>query len=364
MIPAAPVKFLAKYIAAMRQCCARLPDPRRGRNTRYRIADIGMAAFSVFFTQSPSFLAHQRMLEQSCGHSNCMTLFGMDGIPTDNHIRNILDTAAPEHFDDVFIDMVRDLEARGALRSLHRSRFGLDHPTTLIALDGSEYFSSHAINCPNCSSRTRNRGSDRETVEYFHSFLGAAIVTPERNLALPLPPEIIRPQDGNDKQDCERNAVKRWLGRIAPRLSRLNPVYLGDDLLASQPVCDAIFNAGASFILTAKPSSHKALYEELSRRQAQTRRRTVTTGKRKITKRVHAYRWVEDVPVRSGAGAFKVTWIGHEISDPASGRVRQSFARITNLKVDRHNVQEIAECGRARWKVENEGMDAPCPTAS
>ena len=167
--------------------------------------------------------------------------------------------------------------------------------------------------------------------------------------------EIIRPQDGNDKQDCERNALKRWLGRIAPRLRRLNPVYLGDDLLACQPICDAIFRAGASFILTAKPSSHKALYEEVSRRPAETLRRTVTTGKRKITKRVHTYRWVEDVPVRSGAGAFRVTWIGHEISDPASGKVRQSFARITNLPVHRHNVREIAECGRARWKVENEG---------
>ncbi len=74
----------------------------------------------VFFTRSPSFLAHQRMLEKTSGRSNCLTLTGMDGIPTDNHIRNILEPAPPEHLDDVLINMVRDLEARGVLHSLHR----------------------------------------------------------------------------------------------------------------------------------------------------------------------------------------------------------------------------------------------------
>jgi len=35
-----------------------LPDPRTGANTRYTMADAALGAFSVFFTQSPSFLAY------------------------------------------------------------------------------------------------------------------------------------------------------------------------------------------------------------------------------------------------------------------------------------------------------------------
>ena len=307
---------------------SRSPAPvlRRGRNTRDRIADIGMAAFPVFFMLSPSFLAHQRKLERTSGRSNCLTPFGMDCIPSDNHIRKILDPAPPENFDNVFINMVRDLEARGALRSLHRNRFGLEHPSTLIALDGSEYVSPYAINC---STHTRNRGTDRETAEYVHSFLAAAIVTPERNLALPLPPEIIRPQDGNDKQDCERNALKRWLGCIAPGLCRRR---------------------------FARLPAHLRCHLQ-GRGQLHPHRQATRPFMRKITRRVHGNRWVEDVPVRSGAGAFRVTWIGHEISDPAAGKVGQSFARITNLPVDCHDVREIAECGRARWKVGNNGFN-------
>ena len=76
-------------MSALRETCSGLPDKRRGKNVQYLMADIGMAAFSVFFMQSPSFLAHQRHLADGYGHgrSNCETLFGMERIPSDNHVR-------------------------------------------------------------------------------------------------------------------------------------------------------------------------------------------------------------------------------------------------------------------------------------
>jgi len=87
-------------ILALRATCAGLPDKRRGKNSRYVMADIGMAAFSVFFMQSPSFLAHQRHLADGHGHgrSNCETLFGMTRIPSDNHVRDMLGPVEPECF--------------------------------------------------------------------------------------------------------------------------------------------------------------------------------------------------------------------------------------------------------------------------
>jgi hypothetical protein len=36
------------------------PEHRSGKNSRYELADAGMGAFSVFFTQCPSFLARQQ----------------------------------------------------------------------------------------------------------------------------------------------------------------------------------------------------------------------------------------------------------------------------------------------------------------
>jgi hypothetical protein len=72
----------------------RFPDKRRGMNTT-GMGDIGMAAFSVFFMQSPSFLAHQRQFEEGHGRSNGASLFGIAKIPSDNHIREMLDPASP-----------------------------------------------------------------------------------------------------------------------------------------------------------------------------------------------------------------------------------------------------------------------------
>ena len=60
----AAVTLLDGHLERLRACFAGLPDPRRGRNRRYAMADVAMAALSVFFMQSPSFLAHQRALAE------------------------------------------------------------------------------------------------------------------------------------------------------------------------------------------------------------------------------------------------------------------------------------------------------------
>ncbi len=122
------------------------------------MGDIGLSAFSVFFMQSPSFLAHQRLLAENCGRSNAQTLFGMTAIPCDNHIRQMLDGASTDHFDPVFAKVVRDLDESGDLSSLRR----LDG-RVLIALDGSEHFCSRKVNCPHCSTRKRSDGEIEST---------------------------------------------------------------------------------------------------------------------------------------------------------------------------------------------------------
>jgi hypothetical protein len=70
------------------------------------MGSIGMAAFSVFFMQSPSFLAHQRQFEAGHGRSNCTGLFGIAKIPSDNHIRTMLDPAPPALLHPVFAEAV------------------------------------------------------------------------------------------------------------------------------------------------------------------------------------------------------------------------------------------------------------------
>ena len=131
---------------------AAFPDHRTGSNTQYEPADFGMAAFSLFFMQSPSFLAHQRRIEQGCGRSNCQSLFGMNKIPKDNQIRKMLDPVSPALLFPAFGAIRERLQQSSGLLESFR-RLG-DH--VLIALDGTEYFCSDKLHCQNCSTRRRN----------------------------------------------------------------------------------------------------------------------------------------------------------------------------------------------------------------
>ena len=335
------MKHLARHLDRLRTCFAELPDPRRGRNRRYAMADVGMAALSVFLMQSPSFLAHQRALAADGRRSNAHTLFGLARIPCDNHVRQLLDGVPTTHFDDAFHALADDLDARGALEPMRR----LDG-RVLVALDGTEFFRSRNIRCPNCSTRRRGDGG----TEHFHRMLAANVVAPGRAQSLPLPPEFVTPRDGAGKQDCERQAAKRWLKAHGGRCAALRPVYLGDDLYACQPVCRAMLDAGGDFLLTAKPASHKTLYEYLDGIRLPTRRRTTGRGAKR---RIHRYRWMTDLPVRDGDDALRVNWLEVASARP-DGKVTYRGAFVTSLGVDRDNVAELADCARARWKIENE----------
>lgn len=340
---------LESQLAELKAVCADLPDRRKGPRDdgQYTMADIGLSAFSVFFMGSPSFLGHQRALEEGHGRSNCQTLFGMTAIPTDPYIRLMLDGAPTAAFDPLFF---KTIATEGVLDPFQRL-----NGRVLIALDGTEHFCSRKIHCPRCSTRKRSDGG----TEYFHAFLGASIVAPGHQQVLPLPPEFIAPQacpraldpgDGAEKQDCERNAAKRWLMRHGPALAHRQPIFLGDDLFACQPIAAAVQQAGGNFIFTCKPTSHPTIAEYLDGAELEEHRTAaVTRGKRTTT----IYRWFSAVPMRDTKDALSVNWFSVEIQNNKSKRTYyNSF--VTDLPVAAANVAELAACGRARWKIENE----------
>jgi hypothetical protein len=306
------------------------------------MADFGMAAFAPFFMQSPSFLAHQERLERKCGRSNCQSLFSMTKIPENTQVRKMLDGGSPALLYPVFGDIRKRLEQNpGAMEPFRRLG-----KHVLIALDGTEYFSSHDISCENCSTRTLKNGK----VQHFHSLLGATLVAPGHDKVIPLEPEFITPQDGAEKQDCESTAAKRWLANHGTQYASLKPIYLGDDLFSRQPLCEAIQAAGGNFILVCKPSSHTLIGEYITGAELSTCEVTIKRGKKRS---VHRYRWLCDIPLRDGDDALAVNWFEIEIVD-AAGEVTYRNSFVTDLPVNAGNVVELVDCGRARWKIENE----------
>jgi hypothetical protein len=106
------------------------PDKRTGNNTSYTIEDAALGAFSIFFTQSPSFLAFQGTMQKAKGKSNAQTLFTMNQIPSDNHIRDLMDVVYPYHVFPMFSYIFDGLNTLG-----HLEEFRSINNNLLIALD-------------------------------------------------------------------------------------------------------------------------------------------------------------------------------------------------------------------------------------
>jgi hypothetical protein len=237
-----------------------LPDHRkRGPNTRDRVQDAALGALGIFFTQSPSFLDYQRHLQKTKGHNNACTVFGVETSPCHNQIRNLLDPLMPRSLDGGYLEGFEGLEQYGLLANFRGRADQL-----LLALDGTQYFSSQTMHCPNCRRRQTSQGSPL----YYHSAMTPVIVCPGRSEVMALPPEFIRPQDGHDKQDCERVAGKRWLDQYAEYVAPYGVTLLGDDLYSNHPLCQLALENGFNCIFVCKPDSHPTLYERVAFWQA------------------------------------------------------------------------------------------------
>jgi hypothetical protein len=343
-----PVKF-KEMLAGVRRSLEAVPEHRKGRNIQYSIVDAGLSAFAVFFLQSPSFLAFQKEMKQQLGRDNAKSMFGVEDIPSDAQIRNLLDPVAPEGLREPFWDIYRLLQTSGHLES-YRHVGG----TYLCSMDGTWYFSSEKVHCPNCTVYEHE-----DQTLYAHLLVAAVLSAPGQPHVLALEPEFVVPQDGHEKQDCEQQAIKRWVERNAERFEPWSVTVLTDDLHSHQPLCELLQENNLHFILTCKRESHPALYQELellTKVQDAHQTHTVRRWRKDHYEQWH-YHWVAQVPIRAGAKALRVNWCEVTVVREDSGKQVYYNAWITSHELTTKTVEEVADAGRARWKVENEGFN-------
>src|SRR3989449_5313265 len=143
---------------------ATIPDPRRDHGD-ISLTDALMSAFAMFSLKAPSLLAFDR--ERAEG--NLATIYGIERVPCDTHMRQILDPVSPEWLRPVFKSVFRQLQRGKALEPM---AFLEGH--YLLALDGTGYFSSTQIHWASCLHKVHRNGA----ITYYHQMLGAAIIHP------------------------------------------------------------------------------------------------------------------------------------------------------------------------------------------
>jgi hypothetical protein len=335
-------EIIDRLLGSLEAIGEKIPDQRQsGRNFRYHLLDGIKSAFAVFFFQHPSLLDFQRAMKERKKRNNMETLFGVRQIPSDNQIRTLLDMIEPQVLSSVFESTLRIADEACAIKPYRVLDDGV-----LLALDGLWYYSSKEIHCKHCLHKTHG---DEKT--YYHSAIAAAIVRPGSNSVLTVMAEPIRNSDGKEKQDCEHEAGKRWLLAHGKEYRRLKPTLLGDDLYSDQPFCQAVLEQEMSFLFTCKPDSHPWLSETVEQSFLEERVEKKWTGR---YKQKSTYRWINGVPLRDSKDALMVNYLHLQIINDNTGKVVYTNSWITDKEISAENVQLLASCARARWKIENE----------
>ena len=321
-----------------------IADKRRdGYDKQYEYADAIKGAYGIFFFQHPSMLDYQERLKSKKGRSNAETILRVNKIPSSNQITRLLDGVDSSEFRTVFNN---GLEIAQRYKGLDQYLV-LDGAYRLVTFDGVWFYQSKNISCPHC---LRQKMKDGQTL-YYHDMVAAALVKPGHQTVVPLFPEFIRNEDGQEKQDCERNAAKRWLESNAQEYKWLNPIFLGDDLYSNYPVCRSIAEKGMHFIFTCKEDSHRWLYGSIDEGCMQRKTVKKWTGREHLEYR---YQWYNGVEIREEQPTLKVNLFSLEIWNEDKGKATYRNSWVTNLEVNEKNISEMVECARARWKIENE----------
>lgn len=321
-----------------------IEDTRQEAKVSHEIHDCCMSGLAMMFFQDPSMLEFQTRLQKLININNLKTMFGVSSIPKSTQLRDVIDTIAPQSFNPIFSDFFRALQ-----RDKQLEKFQFLNGMYLIPIDGTQYFSSGAISCPSCLIKNHRNG----TTTYSHQVIGAAIVHPGLRQVIPLAPEPIQNIDGRIKQDCERNAGKRLLKKIRATHPRLKIIIAGDDLYANYPFIDELRINGMSFILVAKPGDHAFLFECLSTLKQKNKTHTLefndTQGRR------HIYEWANGLPLNQSRQADSVNYLEYTII--TDDEVAFHCGWVTDIPVDKTNIEMLVKGGRARWKIENENFN-------
>jgi len=318
---------------------SKIPDPREfSKNGFTPLSSHLMSGLAIFGLKFPSLLDYDRKRKDKVIEHNLRDLYHVENPPSDTYLRERLDQVDPDALRPAFKKLFASFQ-RG--KGVEEFEYLDGH--VLISVDGTGHFSSNNISCPYCCQKKHRSGKS----SYYHQMLGACIVHPEKKNVVPLCPEVIVNKDGDTKNDCERNASKRFFEHFRREHPHLKAIILEDGLSSNGPNIHIIQEHGLSYILGAKPGDHNFLFEQLHSR-AETVYHEVTTEDGSY----HQFQFLNDVALNKSSKDLRVNVLEYRRTNPKGKEV--TFSWVTDITLSINNLMKIANAGRARWKIENE----------
>jgi hypothetical protein len=280
--------------------------------------------------------------ERASRKENLKTIYKISQAPGDSGLRQILDDVNWEEFDGIFNGILNQVKSAGILKSYE---YYQDY--NIVSIDGVHYYSSEEICCDQCLEIRKSNGKK----DYRHSLLSSVLVHPEKKEVLPLLHEPIIKQDGELKNDCERNASKRLLPKLSKSLEGEKVIIVEDALGSNGPHIRLIKESGFNYVIGVKPDGNKYLFDLVERLDNQGKIHYYEQEKGSL---VHQFRYANNLPLNSENRDIKTNFLDYKQIDRSEKKADRHFSWATDIKLSKTNVYRIMRIGRSRWKIENE----------
>lgn len=316
----------------------KIVDRRAAEIIKISLADTLMSGFAMFSLKDPSLLAFDARRKTD---ANLKRVYRVEQVPCDTQMRTTLDEVEPADLKVLYRDIFREAQRGKVLE-----KFVYMEGCYLLSVDGTGYFSSKKVYCDECLQKVDKKTGE---ITYYHQMLGGAIVHPDHKEVIPLAPEPIIKQDGETKNDCERNAAKRFLEQLRHDHPHLPLIIVEDALSSNAPHIRELEKHECHYILGVKEGDHAFLFEWVAaaHQAGQTTEIEISGAGVK-----HKFRFINQVPLNQSNQDLLVNFVEYwETKKDGTLRV-QYFCWITDFTVTADNVFRIMRGGRARWKID------------
>ncbi len=335
-----------KYLSAdslfkmIREQFKQISDSRKG-NTTISLCDALMSAFAMFSLKDPSLLAFDERRKEE--DHNLKNIFGIEQIPCDTQMREVIDNIPDESIRPAFLANFRRLQRGKALEPMV-----FMEGCYLLALDGTGYFSSEKLHSKACMVKVSKKSGK---TSYYIQTLGACLVHPDYKEVIPLCPEIIQKQDGATKNDCERNAAKRFFGKFRKDHPHLKVIVIEDGLSSNAPHIEDLKANNVHFILGVKQGDHEFLFKYIDRAVEEGKAVEFSFMDEKNPLMEHYFRFVNAVPLNGSNQDLLVNFLEYWQTERDDVTY---FSWVTDFTITVENAYQLMRGARTRWKIENE----------
>ena len=319
-----------------RQVFEQIPDSKS--SSSISLTDHLMSGLAIFGLKYPSLLQFDQDRNMDLTRSNLKSLYGIKKAPSDTYLRERLDEVDPASLRKNYTQLLQVLQRGKGLEG-----FAYLDNHYLLSLDGTGYFSSNEIHCDQCGEKHHRDGR----VSYYHQLLGAVLVHPDHKEVFPLAPEPILKQDGSTKNDCERNAAKRFLNDTRREHPHMKFIVIEDALASNAPHIKLLQALNYRYLLGAKQADHKFLFDWVDN--------TSTTVIHELIDEkgvIHRFRYLNNAPLNDANFELEINFLEYWEIKP-NGKTTH-FSWVTDILITQENLVPLMRGARARWKVENE----------